>query len=347
MKGKSQESNFIRHRIRVRLDGFKPERLISQAMARGIGIRNITYKDETQVVFSVSSSGLKQMKKLAGSRYRFTVLKEGGAVPAVRKLRRRKMTIAGFALFLLLFFSQTLFVREINVIGCKGITETSIRQSIAEEGLYEGAFRNFDCSAIEKKLFQTFDNIVWARVAYEGGYVEVQISESEQAPMGDITDSAPCDIVARQDCYIERIYTYKGRAMVSESDFVKKGGILISGTVPIEHPSYPVKEGSKPVHYTHASGKIVARVPYYFNFYIERNPDKEARNKEAERLLRQWIKENIPKTAEILNKDFHFSAKKNIIRVYGTVETRQQVGIEKEIVIDKHKRGTKEGADRR
>ncbi len=152
----------------------------------------------------------------------------------------------------------------------------------------------------------------------------------------------PCDIVSDQDCYIERIYTYKGRARVSENDFVKKGDILIAGTVPIEHPSYPVEEGKTMEHYTHADGKIVARVPYYFSFYMEAGESK----KRAETLLRDWIKENTPKGAEILNKDFYFDEKKGKIRVYGTVETRQRVGVEKEIVIDKQERGTKENSDR-
>ncbi len=95
-------------------------------------------------------------------------------------------------------------------------------------------------------------------------------------------------------------------------------------------------------HYTHADGKIVARVPYYFSFYMEAGESK----KRAETLLRDWIKENTPKGAEILNKDFYFDEKKGKIRVYGTVETRQRVGVEKEIVIDKQERGTKENSDR-
>ena len=52
----------------------------------------------------------------------------------------------------------------------------------------------------------------------------------------------------------------------------------------------------------------------------------------------------MPEDAQILNKDFHFD-QKNIIRVYGTVETREQVGIEKEIVIDRKERRTEEAAD--
>lgn len=345
MKEKSQESNFIKHWVRIRIEGFKPERLISQAMAGGIGLRSIHYKDETEVNLTVARTHLPALKKLAGSKYKFTVMGQGGAVPAGKSLWKNKMAIAGMGLFLLFFFSQTLFVREINVIGCKTITETSIRETIAEEGLYEGALKRFDADGIERRLFQTYDTIVWARVAYEGSYVEVQISESEKGPDGDVDDTNPCNLVADKDCYIERIYTYKGRAKVKENDFVRKGGILISGKVPIEHPSYPVEEGEKLYHYTHADGKVVARVPYYFSFYMEAEKDEKTRNSRAQTLLRQWIKENVPESAEILNKDFHFYQKKNIIRVYGTVETRQQVGIEKEIVIDKDKRGTEEASD--
>lgn len=119
---------------------------------------------------------------------------------------------------------------------------------------------------------------------------------------------------------------------------------------------------------------MVARVPYYFSFYMERasgstskgasgSTSKSASDvaskdgaggaaaaakgdssggqldaeeeKQAQALLRQWIKENVPENAQILNKDFHFAVKENIIRVYGTIETRQKVGIEKEIAIDK------------
>lgn len=345
MKGKSQESNFIRHWVRIRLEGFKPEKLISSAVAKGINLKEICYKDETEVYLTAAKGQLGALRKLAGSKYRLTVISQGGVIPSCRSVWKNKMAIAGLCVFLLVFFAQTLFVREINVVGCRTITETSIRQTLAEEGLYEGALKKFDADRIERRLFQDYETIVWARVAYEGNYVEVQISESRQVPLGE-EDRKPCNIVADKDCYIERIYTYKGRAKVRENDFVRKGGILISGKVPIEHPSYPVEEGKKLWHYTHADGKVTARVPYYYSFVMKPQKDEKSRNKEAQRLLRQWIKENVPESAEILNKDFHFDAKKNIIKVYGTVETRQQVGIEKEIVIDKHKRGTEKNSNR-
>ena len=343
MKEKSRESNFIRHWVRIKLEGFKPERIISEAIARGMTIRQIDYKDETEVCMTVAEEDFRIIKKFAKSKYKFTIIGVGGAHPVARKIKAGKMMIAGMAIFLLFFGAQTLFVREINVIGCKSITESSIRECLREEGLYEGSRKNFDCDAIEHRLFKEFDNIVWAKVAYEGNYVEVKISESKQVPSDKVGKETPCNIVADQDCYIERILSYTGRSVVAKNDFVKKGDILITGTIPIEHPSYEMGKDDSPEHYVHAAGKIVARVPYYYSFYMEPTDDVKAA---AGTMLREWIAENIPESAQILNKDFHFDKKKNIIRVYGTVETRQQVGKEKEIVIDKHKRGTKEDTDR-
>ena len=363
MKATSRESNFIRHWVKVRLQGFKPERIMTQAIERGATLREIRYKDETEVFFRVAAEDLSLLKKLAGSRYKLTVLREGGLRPSAKKLLSRKLAALGLALFLMAAGVQSLFVREINVVGCKTITESEIRACLAEEGLYEGALKRFDCDAIERKLFSQFDNVVWARVAYEGNYVQVEISESEQVPASDTSREKPCSIVADQECYIETVYTYKGRAEVQEGDFVRKGQVLISGRVPIEHPTYPLEEGEEPEHYVHAEGKVVARVPYYFSFYMERaskgasdGASKDGtgsaaaaaakadssggqldaeEEKQAQAMLREWIKENVPENAQILNKDFHFAVKENIIRVYGTIETRQKVGIEKEIAIDK------------
>ena len=49
--------------------------------------------------------------------------------------------------------------------------------------------------------------------------------------------------------------------------------------------------------------------------------------------IRQWAKENLPEGAEILNKDLNFSYKENIIEAGVTLEVRQQIGEEQEILI--------------
>lgn len=355
MRETSRESNFTRHWVRVRLQGFKTERLISRAMEKGITLRRICYRDETEVYLSVAEEDFREMKKMAGSRYRLTVIGEGGYRPAWRRLVSAKAAIAGVMIFAAFFAVQSLFIREISVTGCTGIPESEIRSCIAEEGLYEGTLKRFDCDSIERKLFTEFDSVVWAKVSWQGGFVQVEIAESRQTAGGSADRSEPCHIVAEKDCYIERILVYRGRGAVKEEDFVRKGDILISGIVPVEHPSYQPEKDDELQHYVHAEGKIAARVPYYFSFYMEPETDVDGTvhlKSQAETLLRQWIKENVPAEAQILNKDFHFYEKKNIIRVYGTVETRQQVGVErkitreeKESAIDERTGRTEENTD--
>ncbi len=338
MKG----SIFTSHWLRVRIDGFRPEKLLTETMKKGAAFRSITYRDETEAYLTVDRQGYRLLKKMAKSRYRITIIKEGGTAVVIKKFRMNRMLTVGLVLFVLFYLVQSAFVKEINIIGCDTITEDSIRKVLREEGLYEGCLKTFDCDKIEKRLFQEYDHIVWAKVAYQGKYVQVEISEGEKEKGRLIDRERPCHLVAEQDCYIEKVYTYKGSGHVKEGDFVTKGGVLISGIVPIEHPSYPIEEEESAVHYVHAEGKVIARIPYYFSFYVE--PDSTEAEIEAQ--IRQWIQKNVPETAEILNKDFQFEAKKNIIKVYGIIETRQQVGVEKEIVIDNRQNtGNEENSD--
>lgn len=346
MKAKSTESNFTRHWVRVRIDGFRPERLISQLAGQGIPMRNIRHKDETEVYLTLPAGGYKKLKKLTKSKYKLTVIEEGGSRPVLQNLRRNKLLAAGVLVFMAVFLLQSSIIKEIQVIGCETIPEDELRAVLKEEGLYEGCRKNFDCDEIEIRLFQEYESIVWAKVSYQGSYVQVEISEGEIQEEEIRNREKPCHLVAEQDCYIEKVYTYKGRSHVAEGDFVKKGGILISGIVPIEHPTYPQEtengEMKENVHYVHAEGKVTARVPYYFSLNIE-SGSTEA---EMEAAIRRWTKENVPESAEILNKDFHFEQKKNIIKLYGIIETRQQVGVEKEIVIDKRQEsGNEENTD--
>lgn len=336
------ESNFTRHWVRIRLDGFRPERLISQAADQGIPIKEIQWHDESEVYLTIPKIQYKHFRKLAKSKYRLTVVNEGGVTATMQRLKRNKLAAAGFVLAVVFYFVQLGFVKEVNVLGCETIPEDQLRAVLAEEGLYEGAAKTFDCDKIEARLFQAYDRIVWAKVSYQGRYVQVEIAEGEVQAKALPDRSKPCDIVAERDGYIEKIRPYMGRSMVAEGDFVKKGDILIAGTMPIEHPSYPVDEETLAYYYVHAEGEIYARVPYYFSFHMKQGSTEV----EAEAEIRQWAKENVPENAEILNKDFHFDAKKNIIKVYGMIETRQKLGIEKEINIDKRQEsGNEENSD--
>lgn len=305
-------------------------------------LRNVIYHDETEIYCSLSAVDYRKLKKLAGLGYRLTIIKEGGTRPGLRKLRMNKLMLCGMLLFILFYLIQFSFIREISVLGCETIPEDELRKVLRAEGLYEGCIKTFDCDGIERQLFDTYDQIVWAKVAYQGSFAQVEIVEGELQQEKIRNRTKPCHLIAEQDCYIETIRTFKGRGKVEKGEFVRKGDILISGEVAIEHPSYPLDEDEPNCHYVHAEGEITARVPYYYSIYVETGTSETQQKAE----IRRWMKKNIPEKAEILNKDFHFEQKKNIIKLYGMIETRQPVGIEKEINIDERQStGDEKNAD--
>ena len=94
-----------------------------------------------------------------------------------------------------LFGAQTLFVREINVIGCKkSITESSIRECLRGRRSLRRQQKEFRLRRHEHRLFKEFDNIVWAKVRHEGNYVEVKISESKTGSSDKVGKETPCNI---------------------------------------------------------------------------------------------------------------------------------------------------------
>ena len=117
--------------------------------------------------------------------------------------------------------------------------------------------------------------------------------------------------------------------------------------MPIEPTVY--EENWPKAYYVRCNAEIWAKVPYRLTFNQERylretdkqgktiiskkeKTEKEIKAK-ANQQIRQWAKENLPEDAEILNKDLNFSYKENIIEVSVTIEVRQQIGEEQEILI--------------
>lgn len=343
MKGKSAKSNFLDYRVKVRIVGLSPHLLINRLLVHNITIRDINYIDASEVTFTIQGDRLSTLKKEAGYKFKVDVISEKGIRPLARNLKSRKLMLAGAVIFVLFFFAQSVFIKEIEVSGYKSLTESQIRSALAKHGLYEGATKFIDLHQVEQSLYSDFDEIVYARVRIEGKYVLVQVSEGDETNLDDAVKgrldiSVPCDIVAPRDCYIEEIRTFAGRAVCRPGDYVEKGDILITGIVPVENPTYTPKEGDPLCQYMHSEGEITARIPYFYSFEIKEKDKGTAKN-----LLMQWIKKNIPENAQILNKSLNFSSLGNIIRVYGKIETRQKVGIEKEISVAEP--GTSKNAD--
>ena len=362
MKEKYRELSFFSHRVQIKIEGYKLDRLLNKAMKGGLDIKSVQIRSDTELSCWVSPSDLKKIRKLARSLYKITVLRRNGPLPRMRRFFRSPAGVIGCVLACALVITQSLFVSAIQVNGYKGIPETELRKCLEEQGVYEGAYRpEIDWDRAEKALFDTFPEITWVQLVYSGRLVILNLSETNR----DIYDGSQdeelpryTNIVAEQSGYLESIDAYYGAAQFEAGDYVEKGDILISGCVPVEPTTF--QEDDPTEYYVRAQGSVWARVPYRLTFYQERylrgdtgdtatekksleegtslitnkkEKTEEEVKKKAEQQIRIWTKENLPENAEIINKSLNFSYKENIIEVGVTLEVRRQIGIEEEAVI--------------
>ena len=351
MKVRSEVLNFYNCRLKVRIEGFRTDRLLNEACSAGLTIRQVYILSDIKAEGWIASSDLPVLKKLAGAKYRITVISGAGPGYRMKMSLKKPVTMAGILIAAVIVSLQSLFVAAIDIDGYKGIPEDSLRCCLEKAGVYEGAFRpSIDWDGARNALRADFPELTWIQLVYDGRTVILNIEESSHPILRADDKTVPLysDIVAEQDGYIETISTLQGAAMAEPGDYVKAGDVLISGTVRMQPTTF--QEDWPTEYYVRAKGEITALVPYRLTFYQERyvqderqdgemtlSDKREKTRQEAEAVLKQqirlWKKENLPENAEIVNESLNFCYKNNIIEIGVTIEVRKQIGIEKEIIV--------------
>lgn len=374
MRARFKKWNFYSDRVEVRIEGFQIGKLLDAAAKNGILLRSVRVYAETEAQAEIAACDLKRLQKLAGARYRVKPRARRGAVYQTRVFLRRPVLAIGVLLAAAIVIAESFFVAAIEVDGYRAIPESELRACLAESGIREGTYRpRIDWERAETAIFETFPQIMWVRLVYDGRLVVLEVAETGHkiirgetelsAEEEDLFVPAPakqdgyCDIVAARGGYIESINPTWGDAMAEQGDYVKKGQVLICGRIPIEPTTF--EENAPKEYYVRARGEVWARVPYRLTFRQERylrssaktnaqhetaqaeqpavvsnrveKTQKQAKAK-AEQQIRVWAKENLPENAEIVKKSLNFLQKENIIEVGVTLEVRQQIGKEQEIV---------------
>lgn len=307
MREKYRKLSFYSHSVHIKIEGFRTDKLLDKAFRSGIILKDVRTLSDTEIEARIAEDELKALKKLAKSLYRITPIKESGIQPKLRTLRKCPLYCVGIFLTAAIILLRASFVSTIVVDGYLAIPEQSLRQCLAESGVYEGAYRaaiNWDKA--RSSLLKTFPQITWVKLVYDGTVVYLDISETESlitdgdnagvadktadsstdtdadadtgtggtsdsgtdGTIGSLSDIAYTNLVAAKSGYIESINPLWGEAQVESGDYVKKGQVLISGCIPIEPTTFDENDSKE--YYVKAQGEVWARVPYRLNFAQER-----------------------------------------------------------------------------
>ncbi|NLO90084.1 MAG: sporulation protein YqfD [Clostridia bacterium] len=110
-------------------------------------------------------------------------------------------------------------------------------EEASKNGLRIGALKpSLDADRLQRAILYEFPQLSWVGVEIRGTRATIEIVE-KILPDKSRSDRRPGNMVAVKDGIIEEILVLSGEAKVAQGDTVRKGDLLISGTI------YPEEEG--------------------------------------------------------------------------------------------------------
>lgn len=156
--------------------------------------------------------------------------------------KKRLSFLAGFVIFGILIYIESLYVWRVDVEGCSDLTPEEVISVMESEYPCYGKKKNdIDLDALKDVVADNFEEVCWISCSISGTHLTVRLRESVDVfTRTEPTD--PCNVVAAMDCTIYSIVTSAGTPVVIQGDEVKKGDILISGAVNILNDDSEVVE---------------------------------------------------------------------------------------------------------
>jgi len=236
--------------IKIVAIGAYIEEFLSDFMKSGMKVYCIENVNGA-VYLSVRRSDYKRIARLARNhQVRVRVYEKNKRHIKINKNGKYLGILTGLIIMMLMIIISEKFILKINVYGSDSISEQQILKSIAEKGIFIGAYSDSietDPAELNAKL--SIKDISWINIEINGSRADVFINEGEMINKPEISVKTPCNVVAGRDGVIVETQVYSGTLLYPAGSGISEGSVIISGVV---------NDGADNLIITHANGKIIA-----------------------------------------------------------------------------------------
>lgn len=287
--------------ITIEIQSLIPEKFVNLMWKNGVQIRNIKKKSITTMTMEISLKDYEKIEDVAKrTKTKVIILDRRGFAFFLMRIKRRGTFVAGIVLFIGIIYYLSTFIWSIEIISDQNLSPYEIRQQLNSYGIKPGINKsNINVYDIEEKLIKNNADIMWVKARIEGAKLKISTAE-RQSPPKIVLESTPCNIVARRDGEVIRIYTQAGTPVVKKGELIRKGQLLVKGEQGREGETYSV----------HALGDVFCRT-----FYEE---SKEIKINEVKRERTGNTSQNI--YMEIKGKKFYLIKSNNKFDKYDKIE---------------------------
>jgi len=233
----------------LKITGRDVKRFINNLYRMGINFYNIKYLDKN-VIIKVNRNDYLKIKQIK-TIYEIEIVNYYGIVKYNSFINKYKIFLIILVIGFILFLGLTNIIFDVEVVHNNKELKELIMSSLEEEGISKYKF----CVSFKKKekikknlLDKYKDKIEYLEIKRSGTKYIILVEERKSK--NNKQDNTPCDIVAKKSGVITKISASSGEVIVKKDQYVKKGDILISGSI-------------------HKNDNIVANVKAEGNVYAE------------------------------------------------------------------------------
>ena len=235
----------LRGYVCIRVWGYSPERFMNLCSNHDIFLWDIKNCGEYYTM-CITVSGFRRLKgivKKTGTKV--AIQKRCGLPFFVPGMKRRKIFLLGLVGSLAFWVWMSTFIWAVDVKGNFSVSEDVFMDFLKRQDVYVGMKRNqVNIEELEKKIRQEFDIVTWTSAKIDGTRLEIQIKENEVDSGGEAQvqeNQFGSDLVAEEDGQIVSMVTRAGVPQVAVGAEVKKGDILVAGSVPVYNEDATVR----------------------------------------------------------------------------------------------------------
>ncbi len=267
--------------VKAEVYGFAPERLMNLIIRNELVVWDVEGTEQGYIFYTGRKNLMKMKPFLQKTNMKIKILKKCGLPYFLQQNKKRAAFLAGFLIFCAMVYALSLFIWEVKVTGEDKLVADNILKVIEKQYVPLGTIKSkVDCAKLEEELRQEFDEISWISCELKGTVLTVYLEEGMPPKMIENSEVTG-DLVAIEDASITKMITRQGTPVAKVKDQVKKGDILISGTIYIYDDNNEIMETS----YVAADGDIYGTTTENYADYVElTHYEKEYQGKPKEHI---------------------------------------------------------------
>jgi similar to stage IV sporulation protein len=225
---------YIQGYLKIRVTGYSPERFLNLCKNKKIDVWGLEAGHNTYDMY-IKVSGFRKLKPiLRKTQTKVSILERFGLPFFFHHYRKRKLFFIGIFSCLIIIYSMTFFIWNIDLEGNQTITDDVLIEYLESEHIYHGmAKRDVDCEQIVKDIRKTFDEIIWVSASLDGTRLFIHVKENADTFVMNEEEKIACDIISDKAGTVVEMITRNGVPQVAVGSTVAQGDLLVSGTVDV------------------------------------------------------------------------------------------------------------------